>query len=91
MSDTSISTWEPVDADEAASLIGEGVHTGLRKGSDAEGAHDLWLAIDKLSTSAWSDALEYMVSGLEYMGYQLCTRVDAEADVVLADADNTGG
>jgi hypothetical protein len=90
MSDTS--TWEPLEDAEAAELIGEGIHTGLRKGSDAEGAHDLWLAINKLQTSAWSDALAYMVDGLAYMGYKLCTRVPAEdeADVTSGD-ENAGG
>jgi hypothetical protein len=89
MSDTSTSTWEPVDAEEAASLIGEGVHTGLRKGTDAEGAHDLWEAIRKSDDGAWGAALEYMVSGLESMGYRLCALVPTE-DLVSGD-ENAGG
>lgn len=56
-----------IPADEAMSILGEGIHAGLRKCSDAPEAPDLWLAISN-SGRAWSDALSYAVWGLEYMG-----------------------
>jgi hypothetical protein len=92
MSDISTSTWEPLEDAEAAELIGEGIHTGLRKGSEAESSHDLWKAIRESTDGAWSDALTYMVDGLAYMGYKLCTRVptEDEADVTSGD-ENAGG
>lgn len=69
-----MSKWTPVDNDEATSLIGEGLHTGLRKGTDAPEAHDLWESI-RNSDQAWSDALNYLMWGLETMGYRLCKEV----------------
>lgn len=66
--------WAPVSLDEAQSLIGEGLHTGLRKGTEADGAHDLWVAIND-SAGAWDDALAYCMWGLESMGYKLCASV----------------
>lgn len=92
MSDTSVTThWEPIEDGEAADLIGEGIHTGLRKGTEADSAGDLWNLISKTDDGAWTDALAYLIDGLKYMGYQLCTRVPAEeADVTSGDA-NAGG
>jgi hypothetical protein len=84
-------TWEPLESAEAAELIGEGIHTGLRKGGEAESSVDLWKAISESEDSAWSDALTYMVDGLEYMGYKLCTRVPAEEVDVTSGDENTGG
>lgn len=66
-------TYTPLDPDEAASIIGEGLHTGLRKGSDAPEAPELWEAIHN-SLDAWSDALDYLVYGLDYMGFSLCKK-----------------
>lgn len=63
--------WIPYDKDEAASIIGEGLHTGLRKGTDAPEAHDLWVAISE-SGEAWTDALDYLLYGLDVMGLALC-------------------
>lgn len=60
-----------VSDDDLTSLIGEGVHTGLRKGTDAEDAHDLWTAISQSNTTAWSDAVEFCVSGLRTMGFKV--------------------
>ncbi len=37
-----------------ASYLGEGIHTGLRRGSDTEASTDTWQAIHD-STTAWSD------------------------------------
>lgn len=68
-------TYEPVDDEDAQSLIGEGVHTGLRKGTDASGSADVWQAI-ALKDSGWPDAVAYAVEGLRSMGFVLCKVVD---------------
>jgi hypothetical protein len=65
--------WVPVDESSAQSIIGEGLHTGLRKGTDAPEAHDLWKAVSE-SDEAWSDALGYLTWGLEQMGMALCKK-----------------
>jgi hypothetical protein len=66
-------TWVPVSQDDATSIIGEGVHTGLRKGTDAPGSPELWDAIRE-SPRAWSEALAYFVWGLDQMGMALCKK-----------------
>lgn len=58
-----------VSKKDLRSLIGEGVHVGLRKGSDAPSSGELWQAIAKSDDGAWSDAVMYAVWGLLYMGY----------------------
>lgn len=64
-------TYTPVDDEDAMGIIGEGIHTGLRKGSQAPEAHDLWVAISN-SEQAWDDALSYCLWGLGQMGYAIC-------------------
>jgi hypothetical protein len=66
--------YEQVDKDVAAELIGEGVHTGLRKGSEAPSSATLWRAISESNDGAWSDALAYCMLGLESMGFVLCRK-----------------
>lgn len=61
----------PVDDETAKSLIGEGVHTGLRKGTDAWNSGNTWRAI-AAPESGWSDAIHFAVEGLKGMGYRLC-------------------
>lgn len=39
--------------------IGEAVHTGLRKGTDADDAHVIWSIIANSNTTAWHDACVY--------------------------------
>lgn len=60
--------------EDACDFLGEAIHTGLRKGSDAPDAHDLWQAISASNTTAWSDAIEFAVHALEQGGIVLCTR-----------------
>lgn len=60
-----------VSDDEFASLLGEGIHTGLRKGSEAPSSATLHRAIRESTDSAWGDALAYAVNGLRMMGYRL--------------------
>ena len=60
-----------VDRETVLSLLGEGIHTGLRKGSDAPSAPRLWDAIRGSKDGAWGDALDYALWGLRYMGYDV--------------------
>lgn len=71
-------SWEPIEDKDATSQLGEGIHTGLRKGTDAPEAPELWKAI-RDSDGAWSDALAYAVWGLGTMGYKLCREVGDDA------------
>lgn len=66
-------TYEPVPKPMARSLTIEGVHTGLRKGTDDPKAHDLWLAIRE-APDAFGDACHYFVECLEYMGFAICKK-----------------
>lgn len=52
---------------DATSFLGEGIHVGLRKGSDSPKAHDLWTAINA-SGQAWSDGLRFMFYGATSVG-----------------------
>lgn len=78
MSDTTPGVWVPIEKQEAAELLAEGVHVGLRKGSEAPSSGPLWKAIAESDDSAWMDAMQYAIDGLEYMGYQVCSRVPAD-------------
>jgi hypothetical protein len=63
--------WVPVEDEDAMSLIGEGVHTGFRKGTEASGSSAAWRAI-AAEDSGWGDAVGFAVDGLTSMGYRLC-------------------
>ena len=65
-------TWQPINKDEVVGQIAVGVHTGLRKGTDAPDAGDLWSAISNSDTYAWLDAVTFCVDGLYSMGYRVC-------------------
>lgn len=41
--------------------LGEGVHTGLRKGTDEPGALKIWEAIASTNSSAWREAVEFAI------------------------------
>jgi hypothetical protein len=64
-------TIERVSDDDFGSLIGEGVHAGLRKGSEAPSSHALWKAISESNDGAWGDAVDYCTWGIGYSGYHL--------------------
>lgn len=68
--------YEPVSKQEAAEQIACGVHTGLRKGSEAPTSGPIWRAISESDDSAWMDAVNYCVYGLESMGYAICKEVE---------------
>jgi len=70
------SFWAPVSGKivpsyDVVSLIGEGVHTGLRKGSFEKDSHDLWQAIHDSRTGAWGQAVTYAIECLAMDGYVL--------------------
>lgn len=69
-------TWEPLNDDEAADQIGQGVHTGLRKGTDAPSAAVMWSAINDSNDGAWAAALDFAIYGLRSMGIRLCREVE---------------
>jgi hypothetical protein len=69
-----------VSDEDFASLLMEGVHTGLRKGSEAPMSGPLWNAISKAVYSddtSWGDACRFAVYGIKYMGYKLVKEVEA--------------
>lgn len=66
--------WTPLPAEKAASICGEGVHTALRKGTNAPGAHKAWRAIADMDSDGWSDAMAWFVWSLDYMGMAICTK-----------------
>jgi len=51
-----------------AANIGVGVHTGLRKACDSEGAARAWRALSELNDDDWQATLMYVVDGLTVMG-----------------------
>lgn len=70
-----MSNYVPFPDEEAMSLIGEYVHVGLRKGTEAPEAHDLWKAISD-SDNAWSDAVGFAIYGLALGEIRLCRKVE---------------
>ena len=64
-------TGTTVEVEDLKSILGEGIHTGLRKGSEAESAMPLWRAISASDDGAWGDALGFAIWGLRYMGYDI--------------------
>lgn len=77
--------YTPLSTDDAVSILGEGLHTGLRKGTDAADADFLWKAISDSNTSAWSDALRFLVRGLDQMDMALVT-VTPEPSKIVTNA-----
>ena len=64
-----------IDDDELREQIAIGMHTGLRKGSEAPDSAALWKAISESTDSSWSDAARYCVWGLRQMGYEVRKKV----------------
>lgn len=69
--------FEVVDRETATYLIGHGVHTGLRKGTEAPNSGVLWRGIQRSSDSSWSDAVQYCIDNLEGAGYRIVKVADA--------------
>ena len=61
--------------DEEISALAEeiavGMHTGLRKGSEAPSSGPLWRAVSDSKDSAWEDAAAFCAYGLSMMGYKV--------------------
>ena len=79
--------YTPMEREQAVENIAIGVHTGLRKGSEAPTSGPLWQAIAASEDSAWMDACTYCIVGLEHMGYKLCKveEVEDPTDAMLAE------
>jgi hypothetical protein len=82
---TEHSTWVPIDEETAMSIIGEGIHTGVRKGSEDPSSAKLWGMIADSGTS-WDDALHWLMYGLDAMDMALCKREKVQ-DERLEEAD----
>jgi hypothetical protein len=63
---------EPVEREEALSLLGEGIHSSLRNG--CESGAQAWAAIEAMEDEQWSAALAFLVDGLGQMGFVLAKR-----------------
>lgn len=93
--------YTPMEREQAVENIAIGVHTGLRKGSEAPTSGPLWQAIAASEDSAWMDACTYCIVGLEHMGYKLCKveedeswdkiRQEAETVIALGNDDQYSG
>ncbi|HEX7720439.1 MAG TPA: hypothetical protein VF389_11585 [Woeseiaceae bacterium] len=68
-----------------AETIGEGVHAGLRKGTEAADSHELWRAIADSNTTAWGDACRFAVDPFFSMWGK---KPLANAKAALASLDN---
>lgn len=67
-------SYVEVTDEELAGEIAIGMHTGLRKGSEAPDSAKLWQAIYDSNDSSWSDAARFCVYGLRQMGYEVRKR-----------------
>lgn len=65
--------YTPVLPDTAMSLLGEGIHTGLRKAGTGPKSAEIWNLIHD-DLESWSNAVAFAVYGLESMGYAVCKK-----------------
>lgn len=56
---------------ESIEQIGVGLHTGIRKGCDSKTSSEAWNSIARLPDEEWSQAIGFVIDGLEYMGIHL--------------------
>lgn len=49
--------------------VGEGIHTGLRKGVDGKGSDEAWRAIANMKADGWSEAIAFFACGVGLTGY----------------------
>lgn len=54
---------------ELKELLGEGIHTALRKASGHPEARAAWLAIDRLPAEEWAAVVGFVAVGLKEAGY----------------------
>lgn len=74
--------------EEAVEQVAVGVHTGLRKGTEADSAMGLWNAISASQDGAWSDAVTFCLWSLEQMGYRLCKEGESPLEARQAEYAN---
>lgn len=58
---------KPLTENEWKSVLGEGIHTAFRKGSDHPRSSEYWNLINSMPNELWNDVLGYVVWGLESM------------------------
>lgn len=66
--------WTPASDEDALGLIGEGLHTGLRKIGQSNEAAEAWSAIRAMPGSEWTMYLEWTLEGMRSMGYEICKK-----------------
>jgi hypothetical protein len=64
-------TGVTIRRDEAANVIGTSIHTGLRKGSDADSARRIWEAISKEDDLGWAEGCMWAFWAIRRMGYEI--------------------
>lgn len=69
--------WKPVPREDAMSLIGEGLHTALRKIADSDEATRAWEAISDMDSEEWSGYLAFLIEGMRYSGYEVCQKEES--------------
>lgn len=69
--------WKPVPREDAMSLIGEGLHTALRKIGDSVEAAEAWEAIDEMDGEEWTGYLAFVIEGMRYSGYEVCQKEES--------------
>lgn len=57
--------------EELLGILGEGIHTSLRKAGSSEQADDAWHAINEMPPDDWRSVLTFLVDGLESMGVRI--------------------
>lgn len=55
------------DKDWWAGVLGEGIHTAFRKGTDHPESHKYWEMIRDMPNELWGEVLAYVVWSLGYM------------------------
>lgn len=60
-------TTKDLTREDWASVLGEGIHTGFRKGSEHPRSSHYWNVINDMPDELWNDVLSYLVWSLDYM------------------------
>ena len=66
--------WTPASDADSLALIGEGLHSGLRKIGDTKEAADAWAAIHNMAPGEWTKYLEWTLWGIRESGYDICKK-----------------
>lgn len=68
-----MSNYRPLTREMAASILGEGFHTSLRKAGESQWSDAAWSAINQMHSDEWNRILEFLVDGLKEMRIELVT------------------